>query len=152
MSKQGRTGACIFSGLVLLGTAAFATYALGTQKAPGTASQELAARFVSANGLSRGADVDLAGVRVGRVTSVSLDPQSQMAIVHFRLNASLHIPQDSLLTIGSSTLTADSALMIEPGPGDTPATPGTVMTHTLEPTSLEQQISNYIFGAGNLGQ
>ena len=85
MSKQGQIGASIFSILVLLGTATFMLYAYKTQKTPGVASYELSARFVSATGLARGADVDLAGVRVGRVSSVVLDPQNQLAIVHLRV-------------------------------------------------------------------
>jgi phospholipid/cholesterol/gamma-HCH transport system substrate-binding protein len=149
--RQNRASAWIFSGSVLLATAGFATYALETQKAPGGDSYELSARFVSANGLSRGADVDLAGVRVGRVSSVTLDPANQMAIVRFRLTSSLRLPQDSTLSIGSATLASENALMIEPGHDSTYAKPGSLLTHTQEPTSLEQQVSNYIFGAGSLG-
>lgn len=151
MMRQSRTGAWIFSGAVLLAAAGFASYALGTQKAPGGSSYELSARFVSANGLTRGADVALAGVRVGRVSSITLDPASQMALVRFRLASSLRLPQDSTLSIGSATLASENALMIEPGHDSVYARPDTLLTHTQEPTSLEQQVSNYIFGAGNLG-
>ncbi|MFT8674787.1 MAG: MlaD family protein [Acetobacter sp.] len=152
MSKQGQIGASIFSILVLLGTATFMLYAYKTQKTPGTASYELSARFVSATGLAHGADVDMAGVRVGRVSSVTLDTQTQMAIVRFQLDKALRLPKDSLLSIGSATLSSDSALMIEPGSTTDYAAPGTMLTHTMEPTSLEQQVSNYIFGVGSLGQ
>ena len=152
MIGRGRAGASIFSGAVLAGTLAFALYARATQTAPGQDRYDLSARFVSANGLNRGADVDLAGVNVGRVSSVALDPDSQMAIVRFRLNSELKLPEDSTLTIGSSTLSSDNALIIEPGKSHTPVAPGTMMTHTIEPSSLEQQVSNYIFGGGNLGQ
>ncbi|KXV67436.1 organic solvent ABC transporter substrate-binding protein [Acetobacter malorum] len=152
MIGRGRVGAGIFSGAVLAGTLAFALYARATQTAPGQDRYDLSARFVSANGLNRGADVDLAGVNVGRVSSVTLDPASQMAIVRFQLNSELKLPEDSTLTIGSSTLSSDNALIIEPGQSHTVVAPGTLMTHTIEPSSLEQQVSNYIFGGGNLGQ
>ncbi|KFL88637.1 putative toluene tolerance protein [Acetobacter malorum] len=152
MIGRGRVGASIFSGAVLAGTLAFALYARATQTAPGQDRYDLSARFVSANGLNRGADVDLAGVNVGRVSSVTLDPASQMAIVRFQLNSELKLPEDSTLTIGSSTLSSDNALIIEPGTSHTAVAPGTLMTHTIEPSSLEQQVSNYIFGGGNLGQ
>ena len=56
-----------------------------------------------------------------------------------------------MLSIGSATLASENALMIEPGHDSTYAQPGTLLTHTQEPTSLEQQVSNYIFGAGTLG-
>lgn len=151
MTGRGRAGASIFSGAVLAGTLAFALYARATQIAPGQDRYDLSARFVSANGLNRGADVDLGGVTVGRVSSITLDPVSQMAIVRFRLNAELKLPEDSVLTIGSSTLSSDNALQIEPGKSRTPVAPGSMITRTVEPTSLEQQVSNYIFGGGNLG-
>ncbi|MCP9318427.1 MCE family protein [Acetobacter persici] len=152
MIGRGRAGASIFSGAVLAGTLAFALYARATQTAPGQDRYDLSARFVSANGLKRGADVDIGGVTVGRVSSITLDPASQMAIVRFRLNSDLKLPEDTTLTIGSSTLSADNALRVEPGKSRTMVAPGTMMTHTIEPSSLEQQVSNYIFGGGNLDQ
>ncbi|MBO6038278.1 MAG: MCE family protein [Acetobacter sp.] len=147
-----------FSGAILLGTAFFVVYALDTQHLPHDAGTNLTARFISANGLSRGSDVAIAGVKVGRVTAVTLDPQSQMAMVHFFLEAPLRIPQNSLLTIGRYTPTAENALLITPTlpshkaiePRTFWATPQTPLTNTQEPISLEQQISNYIFNIGNL--
>ncbi|MFE8872936.1 MlaD family protein [Acetobacter persici] len=152
MIGRGRAGASIFSGAVLAGTLAFALYARATQTAPGQDRYDLSASFVSANGLKRGADVDIGGVTVGRVSSIALDPASQMAIVRFRLNSDLKLPEDTTLTIGSSTLSSDNALRVEPGKSRTMVAPGTMMTHTIEPSSLEQQVSNYIFGGGNLDQ
>lgn len=152
MIGKDRAGATLFSSAVLAGTLAFALYARATQTAPGQDRYDLSARFVSANGLSRGADVAMAGVPVGRVSSITLDPVSQMAIVKFRVNSELKLPDDSVLTIGSSTLSSDNALMIEAGHSHRFAAPGTLLTHTLEPSSLEQQVSNYIFGGGNLDQ
>ncbi|MFT9398745.1 MlaD family protein [Acetobacter sp.] len=152
MITRGRAGAILFSCAVLVGTCAFGLYAKTTLSAPGRAQYDLAARFVSANGLARGADVNLAGVTVGRVASITLDPVSQMAIVKFSVNADLTLPEDSVLTIGSSTLSADNALQIEPGTSKKHLAAGTLITHTIEPSSLEQQVSNYIFGGGTLEQ
>lgn len=147
----------LFSGAILLGTLLFVFYALSNQRFPKNTGTNLTARFISANGLSRGSDVAIAGVKVGRVTGISIDPQSQMAFVHFFLEAPLRIPQNSLLTIGRYTPTAEDALLITPPlqhdkakPRSAWATSQTILTHTQEPISLEQQISNYIFGIGTL--
>ena len=148
----------LFSGAILLGTLLFVFYALSNQRFPKNTGTNLTARFISANGLSRGSDVAIAGVKVGRVTGISIDPQSQMAFVHFFLEAPLRIPQNSLLTIGRYTPTAENALLITPTlpshkaiePRTFWATPQTPLTNTQEPISLEQQISNYIFNIGNL--
>ncbi|GBQ45911.1 toluene ABC transporter periplasmic protein [Komagataeibacter sucrofermentans DSM 15973] len=108
------------------------------------------ARFVSANGLKVGADVDMDGVPVGRVTSIALDPATYMANVGFTLDRTVLLPEDTTISIGSPTLTADTALMVEAGQAPGRIAPGTVITNTREPLSLEQQVSNYIFGNGGL--
>lgn len=150
MAVRRETGTIIFSFLVLAATAGFAIYAHGTQTGYGADRYPLSAQFVSANGLARGADVDLAGVPVGRVSRIRLDPATALAVVDFEVNASLHFPIDSVLTVGSTTLSGDSALMIEPGTSRQLTKAGDVITSTREPLSLEQQVSNYIFGNGGL--
>lgn len=110
----------------------------------------MTARFVSANGLKVGADVDMDGVPVGRVLSIRLDPSTYMANVGFTLDRDIALPDDSSLAIGSPSLTADTALLVQAGQSSGRLAPGAVVTNTQEPLSLEQQISNYIFGNGGL--
>ncbi|GBQ68685.1 toluene ABC transporter periplasmic protein [Ameyamaea chiangmaiensis NBRC 103196] len=149
---QGRGGAIVASAAVLALGVGFASYVWKTERGPVGEDYPLAARFVSANGLTPGADVDLAGVPVGKVGSISLDPETQMAIVHFRIDRRLSLPSDSVLTVGAPSMTGDNALLIEPGHGPERLASGALVTNTREPLSLEQQVSNYIFGAGSLGQ
>ncbi|NHO31013.1 MlaD family protein [Acetobacter fallax] len=150
MGHRREAGTIVFSFVVLAVTAGFAVYAHSTQGSHGAARYPLSAQFISANGLARGADVDLGGVPVGRVSGIRLDPASAMAIVDFEVNDSLHFPVDSVLTVGSASLSGDYALMIEPGKSAQHTRPGDVLTNTREPASLEQQVSNYIFGNGGL--
>lgn len=109
---------------------------------------ELQASFLSSNGLHSGADVVLAGVPVGAVTAIDLDPQSVTARVRFVVPKTLRLPIDSRLAIGSSTLTSANALMVIPGSSHQMLAPGSVVTDTCELISLEQQVSQYIFGSG----
>ena len=150
MRRTENAGGIVFSSLVLVGTAIFALYAYGTQTDHGQARIPLSASFISANGLARGADVDIAGVKVGRVSGIKLDPESDMAIVSFNVDANLNIPEDSVLSVGSVTLSGEDALMIEPGKSKKMVVAGARLSDTREALSLEQQVSNYIFGAGNL--
>ncbi|QHC36154.1 MlaD family protein [Komagataeibacter xylinus] len=149
MARQ-RSGAIICSGLVLLVAGGFCIYARASQSGGSHDRYPVMARFVSANGLKVGADVDMDGVPVGRVTSIALDPATYMANVGFTLDRTVLLPEDTAISIGSPTLTADTALMVEAGQAPGRIAPGTVITNTREPLSLEQQVSNYIFGNGGL--
>lgn len=155
MEQEGRLArengsAIVFSGLVLLVAGAFYAYARASQVDLGHDRYHLTARFISANGLHVGAEVQLAGVPVGRVTAITLDPVSAMANVGFTVDRALQLPADSAVTIGSATMTDEDALMVQPGKAPTHLAPGAVITNAQEAVSLEQQVSNYIFGNGGL--
>ena len=63
----------------------------------------LQARFDNIGGLKSRAPVRSAGVNVGRVTSVTLDPQTYLGIVTLEVNKGVSFPKDSsakILTAG----------------------------------------------------
>jgi ABC-type transporter Mla subunit MlaD len=49
-----------------------------------------------ARGLDRGAEVQIAGVKVGQVEAVTLDSNLRQALVEVRLSRDIQIPSDSL--------------------------------------------------------
>ncbi|GBQ99998.1 outer membrane lipid asymmetry maintenance protein MlaD [Gluconacetobacter liquefaciens] len=142
--------AVVFSSLVLLVAVVFYVYARASQTDLSGDRYSLTARFISANGLHVGADVQLAGVPVGRVTDIVLDPVMAVANVRFTVDRALSLPNDSAVVIGSATMTSDNSLMIQPGKAKDRLTAGAVITNAQEAVSLEQQVSNYIFGNGGL--
>jgi len=149
---SGRGGAILVSGLVLAIAGTFLAYGNALRKGPDFQGSVLHAAFNSANGLHTGANVDLAGVPVGRVVSIKLDPRTQMADVAFTVDQRLHLPVDTAVGIGAPTMTADNALQIQPGHSRTTLSSEGKITDTQDQLSLEQQVSNYIFGGGKLGQ
>lgn len=134
--------------MVLALASSFAVYAVAQRHGPPGDTQQLHARFVSANGLNPGAMVVLAGVRVGTVSRVDLDPATQMAQVDFSIDRHLSLPSDTVLAIAAPSMTSDNALTIEPGKSASPLKSGGTITNTQAPSSLEQQVSDYIFGSG----
>lgn len=142
--------AIIFSSLVLLVAIVFYIYARASQADLSHDRYALTARFISANGLHVGADVQVAGVPVGRVTAIVLDPVAAVANVAFTVDRAVMLPADSGVMIGSATMTSDDSLMIKPGKAPGRLAPGAVITDAQEAVSLEQQVSNYIFGNGGL--
>ncbi|GBQ90072.1 toluene ABC transporter periplasmic protein [Acetobacter nitrogenifigens DSM 23921 = NBRC 105050] len=150
MAIRRKGGPLLFSTAVIALTAGFALYAHGLQTGFGAKRYPLSARFISANGLAPGADVMISGVPVGRVDTIRLNPASAMAEVAFEVDDRLHFPTDSTLSVGSATMSGDNALIIEPGASSVLTKAGDVLGNTREPMSLEQQVSNYIFGNGGL--
>ena len=151
--RFGRHGitATAASAAVLCVAIGFYGYAAGLNDTRKGRTYELRATFLSSNGLHKGADVVLAGVAVGWVTAIALDPRTMASNVTFRVDQALELPVDTRLSIGSSTLTSGEALLVDPGGSRRMLPSGAMLTDTCEPTNLEQQVSRYIFGNGGAG-
>ena len=75
----------------------------------------LSASFRSAEGVSLGTDVRLAGVKVGTVTGIALDPQTFRATTTFTVNDDVPVPDDSSVVISSEGLLGGNFVEILPG-------------------------------------
>ena len=104
-------------GAVVLGVAGvFLAYALGNTVADRMGGgYQLTARFGQAGGLSPGADLRVAGVKIGQVDAITLDPKSFLARTTFRVNAGVHLPSDSSIKITSDGLLGGQYAAVEPG-------------------------------------
>ncbi len=72
-------------------------------------------RFGEVGGLAAGAPVRLAGVRVGAVSQIELDPKTYMAVVRVRIDRSVRVPSDSTMKIASDGLLGGAHVSIAPG-------------------------------------
>jgi len=106
----------------------FVVFALRTTGTALTETQGYAlnATFRSAEGVRPGTEVRLAGVRIGSVTQLSLDPQSFRAQVTVSVSRDLELPADSTIQVASEGLLGGTFIEILPGgdldnlqPGDT---------------------------------
>ena len=135
-------------GAVVLATAAgFVLYAGQTRGVQlGGESYPLSARFRSAEGISVGTDVRLAGIAVGSVTALTLDPTSFEAEVTFTVQGDLAIPDDSDVKIASESLLGGSYVEITPGASEVTLAPGDAILNTQSSVSLLNLLMR--FGTG----
>ena len=106
----------IVGGLVLAAAAGFLLYAgQMTGVSAGQAEYDLRASFRSADGVDVGTDVRLAGVKVGRVTAVDLDPATYRAETRFTVREGIEVPDDSAVAISSEGLLGGNYVEILPG-------------------------------------
>jgi phospholipid/cholesterol/gamma-HCH transport system substrate-binding protein len=132
---------------VLLCAAGFLIYAVAHSGRSTASGYTLLARFDHIDGLAVGADVRIAGVKVGSVTATRIDPQSYMAVVSLTVRDDIKVPKDSSAEITSESLLGGKYLAIMPGGDQATLTAGQTITITQGSISLEQLLGKFIFSA-----
>ena len=80
-----------------------------------TGGYQISAAFRSAEGISTGTDVRLAGVKIGTVTDMALNPETYRAQVTFAIQEGINIPEDSTFAIESEGLLGGQFVEVFPG-------------------------------------
>lgn len=112
--------------VVLIAAAGFglwSTAGQGLVSVPG-AEYELVASFPNVDGVEAGTDVRLAGVRIGRVASVRLNPDTYLADARLRLPQEIRVPTDSAALIQSDGLLGGAYIELQPGGAADDLAPG----------------------------
>ncbi len=104
--------------------------------------------FRSAEGVRMGTEVRLAGVRVGTVTGLQLDPESFRAEVALRVDQGLAVPADSTLAVSSEGLLGGTFMEILPGGMPFDLEPGDSFQDTQSAVSLIQLMLRFATGSG----
>ncbi|WP_395787692.1 outer membrane lipid asymmetry maintenance protein MlaD [Aquimonas sp.] len=112
-------------------------------------SYNVIARFTNAGELKPRAPVRIAGVKVGEVASVVLDPVTFDAIATLRISASAgELPSDTAAAIYTSGLLGDRYVGLAPGGFAESLKEGDEILLTQPAVVLEQLIGQFMFGNG----
>ena len=134
-------------GIVLVAAISFLTVLLNSA---GLASSndgfELKASFRSADGISTGTDVRMAGVKIGTITNLRLDPESFRAEVILELREDLKIPDDSGVAVSQEGLLGGSFVEIIPGGSDFAMKEGAEFLDTQGSVSLVSLLLKFVSG------
>ena len=101
--------------------------------------------FTKVDGINKGSDVKMSGIKVGTVSDLEIDPKSFMAKVMIQLPTSLKVPLDSSLAVVSDGLLGGKYLAITPGGDETNLKDGDVIEHTQSSINLESLIGQMVF-------
>ena len=154
---KGRSIAEVSAGaMVLVVAAVFLVYAV-THSGRGAVTADglrLSARFDRIDGLANGADVRLAGVKVGTVTETRIDPERFTAEVVMRIDRSLRLPLDTSAEVSSEGLLGGKYISLVPGGSEAVLADGGRITETQGSVSLESLLGRFIFSVTqmNTGQ
>jgi phospholipid/cholesterol/gamma-HCH transport system substrate-binding protein len=117
---------------------------LGTFSGGGDA-YTLTARFDNIGSLKVRAPVRSAGVTVGRVSAIGLDPKTYQGVVTLELSKGIDFPKDSSAKILTAGLLGDQFIAIEPGADDKNLAMGDVIKQTQSAIVLENLIGQFLF-------
>jgi phospholipid/cholesterol/gamma-HCH transport system substrate-binding protein len=140
----------IVGALVLVVAGVFVFYAFAKSDRGGPDGYEITARFGRIDGLKRGADVTLSGVKIGTVTSVDLDRKTYQAVVHMALTSSIQVPIDTNAKIVSESLLGGMVIVLDPGGDKTMIKPGGEVANTQDAISFTELLAKFMFsGTGS---
>ena len=141
-SMETAVGLFVLAGLLCVG---YLTVKLGKLEVLGGDSYTVKARFIDVTGLKNGANVELAGVRIGRVDDIILSPDKR-AVVALRIDKSVKLADDAIVSIKTSGLIGDKYVKITPGGAGDPVAAGGMLTETESSVDIGDLIGKYVFG------
>lgn len=139
----------IFVGLFLIiGFAALGWLALQLGEIPwitGSRTYTVNAEFSNISGVNTGADIQVAGVKIGTVRRLSLS-EDAYAMVAMQINRDVKIPLDSVASVKSKGIIGDKFIQISLGGDEEVFKEGDILTETESTVDLESLISKFAFG------
>lgn len=109
---------------VIIIAVVFVIFTYRSTGAANVGGYELTAKMPRVDGIAVGTDVKLAGVKVGSVQALTLDPKDYRVAVHMSLQPDVKIPDDSSVMVTSAGLLGSSYVSIQPGGSDGMLKPG----------------------------
>ena len=105
----------------------------------------LNAEFMKVGGLSTGSDVRINGIKIGTVTSQTLNNDDYTVNVSFSISSDVRLPKDSIAAIVSDGLMGNKFVKIEPGTSKEFLRDGDTFAKTKDFKTLEDMVGEIIF-------
>jgi phospholipid/cholesterol/gamma-HCH transport system substrate-binding protein len=137
-------GLFVLAGLLAIG---YLSVSIGGLTYNGPRGLQLYAVFDETGGLKPRAPVEISGVKVGQVTSISLAPDFR-ARVEIDVDRRLQLPVDTSASIVTAGLLGDRYISLEIGGDEQILKPGEEITFTESAVILERLLGKFIHNAG----
>jgi phospholipid/cholesterol/gamma-HCH transport system substrate-binding protein len=142
-SLEMAVGVFVFIGILAVG---YLTVKLGRMELLQGNYYVVTARFQNVAGLKSGSSVEIAGVPVGRVTAVRVDPENFAAMVEMKIDRGVPLTDDTIASVKTQGLIGDKFIKLSPGGGSAELKSGDTMIETESAIDLEELISRFIMG------
>lgn len=151
MTERAERAELVVGAAVLAIAAGFLAWSVGGWGERGQGTYPLVASFPNVDGVERGTEVRLAGVRVGRVSDVRLNPDTYYAEAELRVPESIVLPTDSAALIQSDGLLGGSYIELRPGGAADMLRPGDEIEDVQGSVSLLALMMKFLDSQGGKG-
>jgi len=142
LSVETAVGLFLVAGILCLG---YLSIRLGKLELVGGDDVPVTAEFSTVAGLKQGANVEIAGVEVGKVDSI--DIRDYKAVVRMRVRRGLRLQEDTIASVRTRGLIGDKYINLSPGASDRLIPPGGKIRETESAVDLEGLIGQFIHGS-----
>jgi len=136
-------GVFVLIGLICVG---YLTIKLGKMEWVSSDTYSVVAKFSSISGLKEGALVEIAGVEVGKVDSITLDREDMTAVVSISVQNNIELDDETIASVRTSGLIGDKYIRLEPGGGFEMLSEGDRIVETQAAIDMEEMVGKYVFG------
>lgn len=105
----------------------------------------ISAQFENSGGLKVKSPVSVAGVRIGRVSDISIDQESYQSIVTMDIGSQYNLPDDTSASIYTAGLLGEQYVSLEPGGSEEFISPNGSLDITQSAIVLEEVIGQFLF-------
>jgi phospholipid/cholesterol/gamma-HCH transport system substrate-binding protein len=116
--QQSNVAETLIGAAVVAAAVAFLAFAYLRTGSGSLSGYEINAKLAKADGLAVGTDVRLAGIKIGTVSDLTLDPNTYLVTVHMNIRNDIKLPVDSSVLVTQAGLLGGQYLSVTPGGDD----------------------------------
>jgi len=125
---------------------AYLSIKLGEIELFGEKGYTVYAEFEGIGGIKSGATVEIAGVEIGKVKNISLNPETYQAVIALQIEPWVKVQEDAIASIKTKGILGDKYVQISPGGSDVIIKDGGKIRDTESAVDVEELISQFVFG------
>jgi phospholipid/cholesterol/gamma-HCH transport system substrate-binding protein len=113
---------------------------------------EINAKLSKVDGLAIGTDVRLAGIKIGTVSDLTLDPKTYLVTVHMDIRKDIKLPEDSSVLVTQAGFLGGQYLSVTPGGDDKMMAAGSYFENAQGSIDVMNLVGRYATGASTSNQ
>ncbi len=135
----------LMGAVVLVVAGLFFVYAYQASGSEKTDTLEYHATFDRVDGIIKGSDVRMSGVKIGTISALDIEKETYLAIISFKIDKDIKLPKDTSAEVVSDGLLGGKYLALVPGGDENYLAENDTIIHTQSSVNLESLIGQLIF-------
>jgi phospholipid/cholesterol/gamma-HCH transport system substrate-binding protein len=147
--QQSDLAETLIGAAVVAAAVVFLAFAYFRTGAGSLSGYEILAKLPKADGLAVGTDVRLAGIKIGTVTDLTLDPKTYLVTVHMNIRDDIKLPADSSVLVTQAGFLGGQYLSITPGGDDKLMSAGSYFENAQGSIDVMGLVGRFTSGGGS---